>query len=170
MERKWNYKSGKREQLVACVEILCFVFLFEQIMLSNAFSYALSGSFSWEEGGTSLLFFKSRLHDRVHCPSSHHTWPPKRAPSCHIRVTLQQHKSNHKMDIKCTMLRSSTSLALTCCCLQLCFKVLAWYACLSAHFLTLCMCAVCRDTAGQERFKTITTAYYRGAMVSTGCL
>ncbi|NWI21773.1 RAB13 protein, partial [Crypturellus soui] len=25
-----------------------------------------------------------------------------------------------------------------------------------------------RDTAGQERFKTITTAYYRGAMVGTG--
>lgn len=25
---------------------------------------------------------------------------------------------------------------------------------------------VCRDTAGQERFRTITTAYYRGAMVS----
>ena len=24
---------------------------------------------------------------------------------------------------------------------------------------------VCRDTAGQERFRTITTAYYRGAMV-----
>lgn len=23
-----------------------------------------------------------------------------------------------------------------------------------------------RDTAGQERFRTITTAYYRGAMVS----
>lgn len=31
------------------------------------------------------------------------------------------------------------------------------------------MCALCsdyRDTAGQERFRTITTAYYRGAMVS----
>lgn len=26
-------------------------------------------------------------------------------------------------------------------------------------------CALCRDTAGQERFRTITTAYYRGAMV-----
>ena len=25
--------------------------------------------------------------------------------------------------------------------------------------------ADCRDTAGQERFRTITTAYYRGAMV-----
>ena len=25
---------------------------------------------------------------------------------------------------------------------------------------------VCRDTAGQERFRTITTAYYRGAMVN----
>ena len=24
-----------------------------------------------------------------------------------------------------------------------------------------------RDTAGQERFRTITTAYYRGAMVSS---
>lgn len=32
------------------------------------------------------------------------------------------------------------------------------------HFC-VCVC-VCRDTAGQERFKTITTAYYRGAMVS----
>lgn len=28
------------------------------------------------------------------------------------------------------------------------------------------MCLLCRDTAGQERFRTITTAYYRGAMVS----
>ena len=27
------------------------------------------------------------------------------------------------------------------------------------------MCLVVRDTAGQERFRTITTAYYRGAMV-----
>lgn len=26
---------------------------------------------------------------------------------------------------------------------------------------------LCRDTAGQERFRTITTAYYRGAMVSS---
>ncbi len=34
----------------------------------------------------------------------------------------------------------------------------------------VCVCVLCRDTAGQERFKTITTAYYRGAMVSTGCL
>lgn len=25
-------------------------------------------------------------------------------------------------------------------------------------------CALCRDTAGQERFHTITTSYYRGAM------
>lgn len=25
-------------------------------------------------------------------------------------------------------------------------------------------CYICRDTAGQERFRTITTAYYRGAM------
>lgn len=169
MERKWNYKSGKREeQLVACVEILCFVFLFEQIMLSKL--YALSGSFSWEEGGTSLLFFKSRLYDRVQCPNSHHTWPPQRVTSCHTRVTSQQHKSSHKMDSKCTVLHSSTSLTSACFCLQLCLKVLAWYACISAHFLTHCMCALCRDTAGQERFKTITTAYYRGAMVSTGCL
>lgn len=36
--------------------------------------------------------------------------------------------------------------------------------CTFSHFV--CVCAVCRDTAGQERFKTITTAYYRGAMVS----
>lgn len=27
-------------------------------------------------------------------------------------------------------------------------------------------CVLYRDTAGQERFRTITTAYYRGAMVS----
>jgi len=26
-----------------------------------------------------------------------------------------------------------------------------------------------RDTAGQERFRTITTAYYRGAMVRLYC-
>lgn len=25
-------------------------------------------------------------------------------------------------------------------------------------------CSLCRDTAGQERFHTITTSYYRGAM------
>lgn len=29
----------------------------------------------------------------------------------------------------------------------------------------LCMFLAFRDTAGQERFRTITTAYYRGAMV-----
>lgn len=29
--------------------------------------------------------------------------------------------------------------------------------------LTL-ICSFCRDTAGQERFHTITTSYYRGAM------
>lgn len=29
----------------------------------------------------------------------------------------------------------------------------------------VCTCFVFRDTAGQERFRTITTAYYRGAMV-----
>ena len=29
---------------------------------------------------------------------------------------------------------------------------------------------VCRDTAGQERFHTITTSYYRGAMVSIICM
>lgn len=100
----------------------------------------------------------------------HHTWPPQRVTSCHTRVTSQQHKSSHKMDSKCTVLHSSTSLTSACFCLQLCLKVLARYACISAHFLTHCMCALCRDTAGQERFKTITTAYYRGAMVSTGCL
>jgi GTPase SAR1 family protein len=32
------------------------------------------------------------------------------------------------------------------------------------------MYSVFRDTAGQERFKTITTAYYRGAMVSLSTL
>jgi len=31
--------------------------------------------------------------------------------------------------------------------------------------VTICVCTcICRDTAGQERFRTITTAYYRGAM------
>ncbi|NXV37131.1 RAB13 protein, partial [Rissa tridactyla] len=30
--------------------------------------------------------------------------------------------------------------------------------------LTPCLCYSRRDTAGQERFKTITTAYYRGAV------
>ena len=29
------------------------------------------------------------------------------------------------------------------------------------------LCSNYRDTAGQERFRTITTAYYRGAMVSS---
>lgn len=32
-------------------------------------------------------------------------------------------------------------------------------------FDLLCSCSVCvKDTAGQERYRTITTAYYRGAM------
>lgn len=37
------------------------------------------------------------------------------------------------------------------------------------YFEYVCL-YLCRDTAGQERFKTITTAYYRGAMVSMGRL
>lgn len=28
----------------------------------------------------------------------------------------------------------------------------------------MCFLFICRDTAGQERFHTITTSYYRGAM------
>lgn len=36
--------------------------------------------------------------------------------------------------------------------------------------LTPFLCFSCRDTAGQERFKTITTAYYRGAVVWQGGL
>lgn len=34
--------------------------------------------------------------------------------------------------------------------------------------MTVSFSFLVRDTAGQERFKTITTAYYRGAMVSGG--
>lgn len=34
--------------------------------------------------------------------------------------------------------------------------------------LTPFLCFSRRDTAGQERFKTITTAYYRGAVVWQG--
>lgn len=37
----------------------------------------------------------------------------------------------------------------------------SWYC-----VLVLIMFVLLRDTAGQERFRTITTAYYRGAMVS----
>lgn len=37
---------------------------------------------------------------------------------------------------------------------------------LSFNPMMSCCCS-CRDTAGQERFRTITTAYYRGAMVRT---
>ena len=33
-------------------------------------------------------------------------------------------------------------------------------------FVTRVNIFLCRDTAGQERFRTITTAYYRGAMVN----
>ena len=40
------------------------------------------------------------------------------------------------------------------------FTVSSPFGCLCHHFP-----CVKRDTAGQERFKTITTAYYRGAMV-----
>lgn len=32
------------------------------------------------------------------------------------------------------------------------------------HWVLLMMWSICRDTAGQERFHTITTSYYRGAM------
>lgn len=35
-----------------------------------------------------------------------------------------------------------------------------------AFIITLVLYLIVRDTAGQERFRTITTAYYRGAMVS----
>lgn len=45
--------------------------------------------------------------------------------------------------------------------LELCFKVSG-----RGRSRCLTLACVCRDTAGQERFKTITTAYYRGAMVS----
>ena len=43
------------------------------------------------------------------------------------------------------------------------------YSCVAV----LCVCrmlvsSLSRDTAGQERFRTITTAYYRGAMVRDG--
>lgn len=39
------------------------------------------------------------------------------------------------------------------------------FICIYVH-LKLCICVpfICRDTAGQERFHTITTSYYRGAM------
>lgn len=38
----------------------------------------------------------------------------------------------------------------------------SWYPMLSSH-LTV-MWFLSQDTAGQERYRTITTAYYRGAM------
>ena len=34
------------------------------------------------------------------------------------------------------------------------------------YYLYFNCCLVCRDTAGQERFRTLTNAYYRGAHVS----
>ena len=34
------------------------------------------------------------------------------------------------------------------------------------YSVCVCVCVCHRDTAGQERFHTITTSYYRGAMVS----
>lgn len=34
----------------------------------------------------------------------------------------------------------------------------------SACFVSSCFCVLVQDTAGQERYRTITTAYYRGAM------
>lgn len=33
-----------------------------------------------------------------------------------------------------------------------------------SYWMALMLSSVCRDTAGQERFHTITTSYYRGAM------
>ena len=38
----------------------------------------------------------------------------------------------------------------------------------SASPLISLLLLIVRDTAGQERFRTITTAYYRGAMVCIG--
>ena len=32
------------------------------------------------------------------------------------------------------------------------------------HYEPLCVALTLKDTAGQERYRTITTAYYRGAM------
>lgn len=32
------------------------------------------------------------------------------------------------------------------------------------YWMVLMLSSICRDTAGQERFHTITTSYYRGAM------
>jgi len=32
------------------------------------------------------------------------------------------------------------------------------------YWMALMLSSICRDTAGQERFHTITTSYYRGAM------
>jgi len=32
------------------------------------------------------------------------------------------------------------------------------------YLMVLMLSSICRDTAGQERFHTITTSYYRGAM------
>ena len=49
-------------------------------------------------------------------------------------------------------------------------KLQIWYALVlvllpvSCHHLTFFLTELCRDTAGQERFHTITTSYYRGAM------
>ena len=35
---------------------------------------------------------------------------------------------------------------------------------------TCCLFVITRDTAGQERFRTLTSAYYRGAMVYKPCV
>lgn len=39
------------------------------------------------------------------------------------------------------------------------------FCCVYIFCWCLTVASSCRDTAGQERFRTITTAYYRGAMV-----
>lgn len=43
-------------------------------------------------------------------------------------------------------------------------KLQIWYVCLQSSSVHFSNMFGCRDTAGQERFRTITTAYYRGAM------
>lgn len=52
-------------------------------------------------------------------------------------------------------------------------KLQIWYVCklirlecrlMHLYRIVLMLSSICRDTAGQERFHTITTSYYRGAM------
>ena len=50
--------------------------------------------------------------------------------------------------------------------------VVSFYMCgifLYKLYPSTCAVFIFRDTAGQERFRTITTAYYRGAMVGLHC-